>query len=143
MTDEEREELRQIEHDMRMERRMEQLAELAEQRATRLATLKIETGYSDIISVNAAYGWDPRFDDPSASSDDLDRPDEAAIRDPKASYEEKASAWTERAERLNREGHIDGSHVAISHAEYHDEATRDTPRERREREAAEADGKQY
>ncbi len=96
----------------------------------------------DVVSVNAAYVWDPRGDDLTADySDGKEHPDEAAIKDVEADHEAKASAWNNRAERLRDEGEMGRSNVAMSNSAYHDDAKNDSPRERRERNEAEKAGR--
>ena len=96
-----------------------------------------------VTRMTAEIQWDPRGDDPRTISDDRERPEEEAISDADADYHEKAEGWRNRATRLNREGHLDGSSIATSHAEYHEQATLDGSRERRERKLAESQGKEY
>ena len=96
------------------------------------------------LAVNTKWVWDPRRDDPGASYDDgKSHPEEAAIHDINASHEAKASAWQERAIRLRDEGRLGGVGVAERHADYHDNARNDSPRERRERDLMEKQGKEY
>ena len=96
------------------------------------------------IAASLQIKWDPRRDDPAASYDDgKSHPEEAAIDDMEASHVEKSSAWQERATRLRNEGRLGGVDIAQKHADYHHDAQYDGPRERRERERTEKQGKEY